>query len=67
MGVVGPPPANALACVQWRERRERAAIKLAALADGDAALLGQAALLAQGDNDDETLKLLREAGAWTGS
>ena len=62
---LGPPPNEARDCVHWRDRRESAALELAALADGDPVLLARAASFAAAGGDDDTEVLLREAGDYT--
>jgi len=62
---LGPEPATARECVQWRERRDSAAMKLAARANWNTALLAQAASLAAADGDEGTHQLLRDASDWT--
>jgi hypothetical protein len=62
---LGPEPDTARERVQWREQRDNAAIKLAALADWNPALLAQAAALAAAEGDEATHQLLREVGDWT--
>jgi len=64
---LGPPPDEARDCVHWRDRRDSAALELAALADGNPVLLAQAASLAGAEGDEDTHDLLREAGDWTPS
>ena len=58
-GRLGAPPDTARDQVDWRERRESAALELAALADWDAGLLSQA--LSRCKGDDPVTQLLVEA------
>ena len=62
---LGPEPASAREGVQWRERRESAAINVAALADGDPVVLARAAALAAAERDNGAHELLRDAADWT--
>ena len=62
---LGPEPETPRECVQWRERRESATLKIAALADWNPTLLAQAAALAAAQGDDDVHALLRDACGWT--
>ena len=57
-GRLGPRPDTARDQAQWRDRRESAALALAAAADWDAVLLSRAVL---GCDDDPAKELLIEA------
>ena len=58
-GRVGAPPDAARDQVHWRERREAAALELAAFADWDPVLLSQTVSRCEGD--DPVRQLLVEA------